>query len=74
LRPSTIVSLITAAALGISGLVIGIMAFVNRGHGKPWYYWIAPLLAIGFCGVMANLMAQYWVKVGKLEVKGRPKK
>ena len=45
-----------------------------RGSHRPWFYWIAPLLAIGFAGVMANLIAQYYVKVGRLEVKGRPRK
>jgi drug/metabolite transporter (DMT)-like permease len=74
LRPSTIVSLITGVVVALAGLALGILAFVERGSHRPWFYWIAPLLAIGFAGVMANLIAQYYVKVGRLEVKGRPRK
>jgi amino acid permease len=74
LRSSTIVAIIAGVAVALAGLSLGILAFVDRGSGKPWFYWIAPLLAIGFAGVMANLVVQYWVKVGRLEVKGRPKK
>jgi type IV secretory pathway VirB3-like protein len=74
LRASTISAIIFGVAIGLAGLAFGILAFVSRDHAKPWFYWIAPLLAIGFAGVMANLIVQYWVKVGRLEVKGRPKK
>ena len=45
-----------------------------RSGGKLWFYWIAPLLAIGFFAVMAQLAVMYWVKVGRLETKGRPRK
>jgi hypothetical protein len=57
--------------VGCLGLALGIYAFVERPYGKPWFFWIAPLLAIGFFGAMANLCAQYWLKVGRLETKGR---
>jgi hypothetical protein len=71
-RPSTIVSLITALAVGVLALILGIYAFVERDYSKPWFFWIAPLLAIGFFGAMVNLCVGYWVKVGRLETKGRP--
>ncbi len=74
MRPSTITAIIFGVAVALAGLALGILAFVDRGHAKPWFYWIAPLLAIGFAGLMANLVVQYWLKVGRLEVKGRPKK
>ena len=74
MRPSTIVSLITAAVVAVVTVICAILAFVSRAGGRAWFYWIAPLLAIGFAGVMANLVAQYWVKLGKLETKGRPRK
>jgi hypothetical protein len=73
-RPSTIVSLVTGVVVALTGLALGILVFVDRGSHRPWFYWIAPLLAIGFAGVMANLVAQYWVKIGRLETKGRPRK
>ena len=48
--------------------------FADHSGGKLWFYWIAPLLAIGFFAVMAQLAVGYWVKVGRLETKGRPRK
>jgi hypothetical protein len=74
LRPSTIVSVITGVVVALAGLAFGILAFVERGSHRPWFYWISPLLAIGFAGMVANLIAQYFVKVGRLETKGRPRK
>ena len=39
-------------ALGCVGLVLGIYVFADHSGGKLWFYWIAPLLAIGFVAVM----------------------
>jgi hypothetical protein len=73
-RPSTIVSLVTAAVVAVVAAICAVLAFVSRAPGRAWFYWIAPLLAIGFAGVMANLVVTYWVKLGRLETKGRPRK
>jgi hypothetical protein len=73
-KASTISALIIGIVLGIVGLVSGIYVFADHTGGKLWFYWIAPLLAIGFFGVMAQLAVLYWVKVGRLETKGRPRK
>jgi membrane-associated PAP2 superfamily phosphatase len=67
-------AIVVGFILGIVGLFLGIHVFVYRGSGKLWFYWIAPLLAIGFFAVMAQLAIMYWVKVGRLETKGRPRK
>jgi hypothetical protein len=74
LRPTTIVTLCTGVIIALGALAFGILAFVARGSGKPWFYWIAPLLVLGFAAMMANLVVQYYVKVGRLESKGRPKR
>ena len=74
MRPSTIVAGIGVLCVGILGLVLGIYAFVNRSGGKLWFFWIAPLLAIGFFAVVIQLLVAYWLKVGRLEAKGRPRK
>ncbi len=74
MRTSTISALIIGIAVGVLGLVLGIYAFANRSGGKLWFFWIAPLLAIGFFAVMAQLAVLYWVKVGRLETKGRPRR
>ena len=74
MRSSTIATIIIGIALGILGLALGIYAFANRSGGKLWFFWIAPLLAIGFFAVMVQLAVGYWMKVGRLETKGRPRK
>lgn len=66
-----------SAVLGIvvflAGMAFGIYAFVSNAGGKPWFYWIAPLLCLGFAMIMIQLVVMYWLKVGRLEVKGRPR-
>jgi hypothetical protein len=66
--------LIAGVLVGLGGLAIGVYALIERPDAKPWFYWIAPLLAIGFAGIMVQLAVMYWVKVGRLETKGRPRK
>jgi len=73
-RASTISTLIMGVVLGLVGIVTGIYVFADHSGGKLWFYWIAPLLAIGFFAVMAQLAVGYWVKVGRLETKGRRRK
>jgi hypothetical protein len=73
-RASTISTLIMGIALGLVGLVLGVYVFADHTGGKLWFYWISPLLAIGFFAVMAQLAVGYWVKVGRLETKGRRRK
>jgi len=72
-RASTISALIIGVVVGLVGLVLGIFVFADHTGGKLWFYWIAPLLAIGFFGVIAQLAVLYWIKVGRLETKGRRK-
>jgi hypothetical protein len=73
-RASTISAIIFGILLGIVGVVFGVHAWVARSGGKLWFFWIAPLLAVGFFGVMIQLAVGYWMKVGRLETKGRPRK
>jgi hypothetical protein len=73
-RASTITTIIMGLVIGLVGLVLGIWVFADHSGGKLWFYWISPLLAIGFFAVMAQLAVGYWVKVGRLETKGRPRK
>ena len=74
MRASTITTIIMGLVIGLVGLVLGIWVFADHSGGKLWFYWISPLLAIGFFAVMAQLAVGYWVKVGRLETKGRPRK
>jgi hypothetical protein len=52
-------------------LFFGLYVFTIRTGGKLWFYWIAPRLLIGFFAVMIQLAVGYWLKVGRLETKGR---
>ena len=74
MRAATVTAIIFGFILGLVGLVFGIHAFVARSGGKLWFFWIAPLLAIGFFTVIIQLAIGYWVKVGRLETKGRRRK
>ncbi len=74
MRASTISAVIFGIVLGLVGIVFGVHAWVARSGGKLWFFWIAPLLAVGFFGVMIQLAVGYWMKVGRLETKGRPRK
>jgi hypothetical protein len=70
-RPSTISLLVLANLLGLMALFFAMYVFTIRNGGKLWFDWIAPLLLIGFFAVMVQLAVGYWIKVGRLETKGR---
>jgi hypothetical protein len=73
-RPTRYLMLTAAILVGLGGLALGIIVlFADRQGGRPWFYWIAPLLAFGFAGMMIQLAVAYWVKVGRLEARGRPR-
>ena len=73
MRPSEIMLLVTGVVIGLLGLVLGIGVVFDAGGGKFWFYWIAPLLMLGLGGILIALTIGYWLKVGRLAVKGRPR-
>ena len=73
MRPSVIMVLAAAAVIALGGVVLGIGVFADHSGGKFWFYWIAPLLALGFAGIIGSLAVGYYAKVGRLESKGRPR-
>jgi hypothetical protein len=72
-RPSVVMALVAAVLVALGGVALGIGVFVDHTGGKFWFYWIAPLLTIGLGGMLIMLTAGYWMKVGRLEAKGRPR-
>jgi len=58
-------------ALGLVALTV--FMWIDRNHAKPWHFWIAPVLALGAAAALAQLTVGYWIKVGRLETKGRPR-
>jgi hypothetical protein len=73
-RPSHISAIVAAIVIGLGALALGAYALIERPDAKPWFYWTAPLLALGFAGLMVQLAVMYYMKVGRLEHKGRPRK
>jgi hypothetical protein len=72
-RPSEIMMLSIGVVVALAGVAMGFGVFFDHSGGKFWFYWIAPLLTIGLGGILISLSAGYWMKVGRLQTKGRPR-
>lgn len=72
MRPSRIASLVAAVLLGLGMLALAIVSVVNASSGKPWHYWVGPLVALLVAGLLLALALGYYVEVGRLESRGRP--
>jgi hypothetical protein len=72
-RPSEWMMLGGGVIIALAGIGAGIGVFLDHSGGKFWFYWIAPLLMIGLGGMLINLSIGYYRKVGRLEMKGRPR-
>jgi SNF family Na+-dependent transporter len=59
--------------IALAGLAMGLGVIFDHTGGFFWFYWIAPLLLVGVGGLLIKLTLGYWMKVGKLETKGRPR-
>ena len=73
MRPSEVTAILLAAVIGVGGAVAGVVVLLTADGGKPWFYWIAPLLALGLAGLLVNLAVGYFSKVGRVALKGRPR-
>lgn len=73
MKPSEILGMIGAVVFALGTAAIAVFMYVDRHHAKPWHFWIAPLLAFGAAAALLQLAVGYWVKVGRLETKGRPR-
>jgi hypothetical protein len=72
-KPSEILGMVGAVLFGLGLAAIAIFMYLDRNHAKPWHFWIAPVLAMVAAASLVQLAVGYWVKVGRLEVKGRPR-
>jgi len=72
-RTSTIMVLIAALGVFLALVALGFGVYVDHSGGKFWFYWIASLLMLGLGLVLIALTLGYWLKVMRLEVKGRPR-
>jgi hypothetical protein len=73
-RPTTILSLLAGFLIALVAVGMGVYLYVNRERNYVWFFWLAPVLVLSFGFMMLNLCRQYWARVGKLEVKGRPRR
>ena len=73
MRPSEIMMLALGVVIALIGLALGLGVFFDHTGGYFWFYWIAPLLMVGLGGMLISLSVGYWLKVGRLQTKGRPR-
>ena len=73
MKPSEIMGMLGGIVLALGTLAIAVFMFVDRNWAKPWHFWIAPILAVVTAASLIQLAVGYWMKVGRLEVKGRPR-
>ena len=72
-KPSEILGMIGGIVFALGTIAIAVFMYVDRNHAKPWHFWIAPLLALGSASALVQLTVGYWMKVVRLETKGRPR-
>jgi len=73
MRPSEIMMLAAGVLIALAGVALGLGVLFDHTGGKFWFYWISPLLVIGLGGLLIRLSVGYYLKVGRLETKGRPR-
>jgi hypothetical protein len=72
-RPSEYLLLPLGVVFALAGIALGIWVIFAHSGDEFWFYWIAPLLMLGLGGLLIALTLGYWMKVGRLAVKGRPR-
>ena len=73
MKPSEIMGMLGGIVLGLGVIALTVFMYVDRNHAKPWHFWIAPLLGLLAAASLIQLAVGYWIKVGRLETKGRPR-
>ena len=71
LRPTSAISLVVGLLVAVAVGVLTVIAFVANDGGKPWHYWIAPVLSVAFAVLLVAMMLGYYRRVGRLEIKER---
>jgi hypothetical protein len=72
-KPSEILGMAGAVLLALGVAALAVFMYADRHHAKPWHFWIAPLLGLVTAASLVQLAVGYWIKVGRLETKGRPR-
>jgi uncharacterized membrane protein YidH (DUF202 family) len=66
-------SMLGAIVFGVGITAMTVFMYLDRNHAKPWHFWIAPVLSLVVGATLIQLAVGYYVKVGRLETKGRPR-
>jgi hypothetical protein len=72
-KPTEILGMLGGVVLALGLVAIAVFMYVDRNMGKPWHFWIAPILGIVAAASLVQLAVGYWLKVVRLETKGRPR-
>lgn len=73
MRPSSIFWMVVALVDALGLAVVTFLLWVGADGGEKWHYWFAPILALQVVMLLALLAFGYWWKVGRLEMRGRPR-
>ena len=73
MRASEILMMGLGVVIALLGVALGIGVIFDHSGGKFWFYWVAPLLMLGLGGMLISLSVGYYMKVGRLQMKGRPR-
>ena len=72
MRPTTVLSLVFSALLGLSGVAISIYLLIDRQGDVKWHYWAAPFMMIGAGVTLLQLTLMYMAQIGRREMRSRP--
>ena len=72
MRPTTIISLVVSALLGLGGIALSIFLLLDRQSGVKWHYWLAPFMMIGAAAMLLQLTALYMKQIGRREMRSHP--
>jgi hypothetical protein len=63
--------IVTFSALLFVGIGASPAFAMGAGTPKPWHYWIAPILALSFIGILVAIMVGYYFKIFRPKYRGR---
>lgn len=72
MRPTTILSLVCSALLGLGGIALSIDLLWFRQGAVKWHYWASPFMMIGASITLLQLTMMYMHQIGRKEMRSRP--
>lgn len=72
MRPTTVLSLVFSALLGLGGIALSIYLLIDRQNDVVWHYWAAPFMMIGAGVTLLQLTLMYMAQIGRKEMRSQP--